>query len=95
MPASHYSWRDELLVFNVYLQPQASQNKLVGLYGNAVKITLTSPATGNLANKQLIQFLATLFQVKKTDVTLLSGQQSRRKRLSVSGPSQFPSIFSK
>jgi len=92
--AAHYLWQDDTLIFNVYLQPKASRNVLIGLHDNAVKISLTSPPVDGKANKQLIQFLAKLFHVKKTDITIISGKHSRQKRISVCKPSQFPEVFS-
>lgn len=92
--ATHYLWRDDTLIFNVYLQPKASRNALIGLHDNAVKISLTSPPVDGKANKQLIQFLAKLFHVKKTDITIISGVHSRQKCISVCKPSQFPEVFS-
>lgn len=91
---THYLWQDNTLFFNVLLQPKASRNALIGIHGNAVKICITSPPVDGKANKQLIQFLSKLFHVKKSDITLVSGEHSRQKRISVCNPSQFPEVFS-
>jgi len=93
MRPDYYTWQGKNLIFNVFLQPRASRNSLVGLHGNAVKIALTAPPVDGEANKQLIQFLSKLFQVKKSDVAIITGERSRRKRVSVCKPSHFPAEF--
>lgn len=93
MQADYYSWREGDLLLNVFLQPRASKNQLVGLHDNAIKISLTSPPVDGEANKQLIQFLAKLFRVKKTSISIVSGEHSRRKRVCVCKPTQWPAEF--
>lgn len=91
----YYTWEGDTLVFNIFLQPRASRNSLVGLHDNAIKIALTAPPVDGKANKQLIYFLSSLFGVKKSDIDIISGEHSRRKRISVCKPSQFPANFFK
>lgn len=90
MPFEYYLWDKEDLVFYVFLQPRASRNALLGVHGNAVKISLMSPPVGGQANKQLIQYLSTLFRVKKSHVSIVSGAHSRHKRVRVCAPSRLP-----
>lgn len=91
----YYQWEGEKLTFNVFLQPRASRSSLVGLHDNAIKIALTAPPVDGEANKQLIQFLSKLFRVKKSAISIVSGEHSRHKRVSVCEPSQFPKDFFK
>lgn len=86
----YYSWKDGCLIFNVYLQPRASRNSLVGLHDNAIKIALTAPPVDGKANKQLILFLSTLFDVKKSDIEIINGKHSRQKRIRVRQSSRSP-----
>ncbi len=95
MSSDYYSWQGDTLTFNVFLQPRASRNALLGLHDNAVKIALTSPPVDGEANKQLIQFLGKLFRVKKSSIAIISGERNRRKRISVCQPSQWPEGFFK
>jgi len=90
MPSEYYCWEGSTLTFNVFLQPQASRNALLGLHDNAVKIALTSPPVDGAANKQLILFLSTLFKVKKANIAIISGEKNRRKRVLVQQPLQLP-----
>ena len=42
------------------------------------------------ANAHLLAFLAAAFGVAKSQVSLLSGQQSRQKRVRIQAPSKLP-----
>ena len=95
MLPDYYTWQDKNLIFNVFLQPRASRNSLVGLHDNAIKIALNAPPVDGEANKQLVQYLSKLFRVKKSDITIVAGERGRRKRVSVCKPSQIPADFFK
>lgn len=71
------------VVLRVHLQPRASRNRLVGLHGQALKITLTAPPVEGAANDALLTFLATLLHVPRSAVSLLSGTKSREKQVLV------------
>ena len=72
----------ELLVL---VQPRASRSKVVGEHDGRLKIALAAPPVDGEANAALIELLAGLFNVRKSDVTLLEGQTGRRKRVQVVG----------
>jgi len=69
------------LVLNLYVQPRASQNRLAGLHGSAVKLCVTAPAVENKANEAVIQFVAGLFGIPKSAVSIKSGRQARNKKV--------------
>jgi hypothetical protein len=71
------------LIFNIRVQPRASQNRVVGLYGDALKINLTAPPVDNAANKACGAFLADLLSVPKSAVSILSGQTGRNKQVMI------------
>ncbi len=70
---------------SIHVQPKASRTRIVGLHGDAVKLCITSPPVDGKANAAVIQFLAKLFKIPKTAVTLASGVASRDKRLILAG----------
>ena len=78
-----YYWKNDHLILNIYVQPNAKKNEVVGCYDDALKIRIQSPAVDGKANEALIKFLAGLFDVSKTEVIILRGQQSRKKQVSV------------
>ena len=73
----------EGLVFTIRVQPRASANRVVGPYGDALKVMLTAPPVDNAANKACCEFLAKELSVTKSSVTLQAGQKGRNKRILV------------
>jgi uncharacterized protein len=73
------------VTINVYVQPRASKNAVVGLQGDELKLRLTSPPVEGAANKLCREFLAKLLGVAKGQVSLVAGDKSRHKRLLVRG----------
>jgi hypothetical protein len=71
------------VVLHLHIQPRASRDRVVGLHGEALKIALTAPPVEGAANAALFTFLATLLQVPRTSVSLVSGEKSREKRVLV------------
>ncbi|MEJ2200487.1 MAG: DUF167 family protein [Desulfuromonadaceae bacterium] len=73
------------VVLNVYVQPRASRNELVGVQGEELKVRLTSPPVDGEANRLCREYFAKLLRVSKSSVELVSGERSRHKRLLVAG----------
>ena len=71
------------VVLQVYIQPRATRDRLVGLHGESLKIALMAPAIKNAANTALVAFLAELLQVPRSAVFLVAGAKSREKRLHI------------
>jgi uncharacterized protein (TIGR00251 family) len=69
-------------------QPRASKNKIAGVLGGRLKITLTAPPVDNSANDGLIVFLAKKLGVPKSSVEIVSGQTGKKKLLRVLGVSK-------
>lgn len=77
--------RDGTVLIRVYVQPKASRNAVVGIHDGAVKIAVTSPPVDGKANQAVAVFLAKTLGVAKRDVTLNTGQSSRRKVFQITG----------
>jgi uncharacterized protein (TIGR00251 family) len=71
------------LLIDVRVQPKSSQNAVVGIHGEALKIKLNAPPVEGKANKALIQLMAKLLGCPKSAVEIVSGQAGRSKRLLV------------
>lgn len=85
-----YSWRGETLLLNLHLQPGASRIGFAGLHGERLKVRISAPPVDGKANSLLLAFLADAFAVSKQQVSLLSGQTSRQKRIAIHAPQQLP-----
>ena len=69
----------------VHVQPKASRDGVCGQHGDSLKVAITSPPVDGKANIYLTRYLAELFGVARRDVTLQSGQTSRKKTFRISG----------
>lgn len=87
---SHFRWDGEDLLLECHLQPKASRDEFAGLHGDRLKIRLTAPPVDGKANAQLLAFLASVFAVSKSQVSLESGLQSRQKRVRIKQPRTLP-----
>ncbi len=65
-------------------------HELVGPHGDRLKVRVTAPPVYGKANEHLIRFLAKRFAVAKSQLTLLSGESGRDKRISITNPTQLP-----
>ena len=78
--------KDGTVLLTVHVQPKASRARVAGLFGDeAVKICITAPPVDGKANEALIRFLAALFKLPKSAVTLEAGQQGRTKQFRLTG----------
>ncbi len=71
--------------FAVKIHPRAKKNAITGEFGDALKLSLTSPPIDGRANQACIEFFAKLLMVARSSVTIASGQTSRQKVIRVTG----------
>jgi uncharacterized protein (TIGR00251 family) len=67
------------LILKIKVEPRSSRAGIVGPYGDALKVKLTSPPVEGKANKELVELLAKEFSVRKNDIEIISGQSSKNK----------------
>lgn len=85
-----FSYRGADLLLQLYVQPKASRDQIVGLHGDAIKIAITAPPIEGKANSHVQKLLATLFAVSKSQVELVKGDISRHKQVLIKAPFQIP-----
>lgn len=88
--AGAWHWENGDLLLNVQVQPRARRDEIAGLYGEALKIRITSPPVDGKANERLQHFLAGTFGVARSGVELLAGETGRRKRFRIRAPTRLP-----
>lgn len=76
---------DDALQFAVKAVPGASRDRIVGLYGEALKVQVAAPAEGGKANARILEVLAATLGLPTRDVVLQSGAASPRKVVAVRG----------
>ncbi|MDI3324645.1 DUF167 family protein [Pontibacterium granulatum] len=89
----YYQWQNKDLILSCHLQPKATKDEIVGLHGDSLKIRITAPPIDGRANTHLIKFLAKTFGVTKRDITILSGELGRQKRIKIKQPTKIPDIL--
>jgi len=71
--------------FSVRVVPRSSRNQIVGVEGGALKIKLTAPPVEGAANSALIEFVAEWLGVRRSAVSIVSGDKARNKIVRVTG----------
>src|SRR5688572_25606116 len=71
-------------VIRLHVQPGAGRTAVVGRHGDAVKVRVAAPPEGGRANDAVVVLIAATFDVKLAQVSLISGQASRAKRVQIS-----------
>jgi hypothetical protein len=65
--------------FRIHVQPRASQDEIVGRFGEAIKVRLTAPPVEGAANKALVELLAECLGIPKGQIQIVRGQRARKK----------------
>ncbi|HJR46057.1 MAG TPA: DUF167 domain-containing protein [Actinomycetota bacterium] len=69
---------------DVYVQPGAARGGLVGLHGESLKLKVQAPAQDDKANRAVLELLATVLDLPRDRLEIVSGHKSRRKRILLS-----------
>ncbi|MDO9463671.1 MAG: DUF167 domain-containing protein [Deltaproteobacteria bacterium] len=75
------------VLLRVYVQPKASREGISGYHGDALKIRLKAPPVEGEANAACIRFLASLFGLPQTNLSIKTGHKSRLKLIEMEGVS--------
>lgn len=88
--AAWYRWQGADLDLRVRVQAGASGDGIAGIDTDAVRIRVQAPPVEGRANGRLCVFLARLFGVPKSRVSIARGLHSRTKRVRVAQPGRLP-----
>jgi uncharacterized protein len=72
-------------VLEVLVQPRASRSRVVGEHDGRLKIQLAAPPVDGEANAALVELLAELLSVRRSDIAIVRGESGRRKTVRVAG----------
>jgi hypothetical protein len=78
----------EGIFFLVKVIPGSRKNQIVGIEETHVKIRIKGAPEKGKANKELIKFLAKIFDIGSSRVEIRSGETSKTKRIFLSGISE-------
>ncbi len=85
-----WSERDGAITVSVRVQPGARRSEVQDASGEQLRIRLAAPPVDGKANAELQRFLADLFGVRRSAVTLLRGERSRDKVARIEGVTSVP-----
>ena len=71
------------MILKVRVVPRSSRSAVLEVNGGALRAYVTRPAHDGQANAQLLELLADYLKVKKYQLTIVSGEKSRDKRIAV------------
>jgi uncharacterized protein (TIGR00251 family) len=72
-------------LLRVRINPRSSHSRITGWQDGVLSIKLTAPPVEGAANKAAIEFLADQLGIKKSQITLVSGQTARDKTFEIAG----------
>lgn len=76
---------DDAVVLSLHVQPGAGRSAVVGRHGDALKVRVAAVPEGGRANAACGRLLAETFAIEAGQVSLVSGESSRQKRVRISG----------
>ena len=72
-------------VLSLTVSPRSAVNRLEVEDNGSLRVRLTAPPVDGAANSALLKFLASVLDVPRSRISVLSGAQSRQKRILVEG----------
>lgn len=77
-------------ILKIYVQPGASKNEIVGLYGDPprLKIKIKAPPVDGEANLEVIAFISKTLGISKARIQLQKGLTARQKDLLIDLPAE-------
>jgi uncharacterized protein (TIGR00251 family) len=73
------------VIISVRVVPRAGKSGLAGTRSDALIVRLQAPPVEGAANLELVRVMASILDVPKRAVSIVSGERSRMKRVHVSG----------
>ena len=79
------SARPPVSLLSIRVVPRAPRTKVDGERAGAILVRLAAPPVDGAANDALVAFLAAALRLPRRQVTIVSGEKSRDKRVRVEG----------
>lgn len=77
--------RDEQPHLRVRVVPGASRDRIIGLHGPALRVSVSAPPEKGQANRAVCRLIARTLDLRPASVTLTAGETSRDKTLKIEG----------
>ncbi|CAG8474218.1 1396_t:CDS:2 [Ambispora leptoticha] len=73
------------LKISLLVKPGAKESRVSDISEDYIGVQIAAPPRDGEANKEIVSFLAQVFQTRKTDISIMSGMKSREKVVRVDG----------
>jgi len=81
----NFTESEDQLIFPIRVVPRASKSEIVGEVDGSLKVRISAPPVDGAANDEVVKILAKAFGVAKSNVSIISGETSKTKRIRVIG----------
>jgi uncharacterized protein (TIGR00251 family) len=78
----------EAVMIDALVHPRASRDAIEGVHDEALKLKVKAPPVDDRANRAVERLLAGLLDLPRSNVAVVGGHSSRRKRIAISGASR-------
>lgn len=86
-------WEGNVLVLNILGRPRAKRNAIGKVVGKRLEIHVAENPVRGKATAHLVKFLAEVFQVPKSAITVVYGVYNVNKQVRITAPQQLPSVI--
>jgi uncharacterized protein (TIGR00251 family) len=90
---SFFAWEGDTLIVNILGKPAASKDAIGKPKGTQLKVSVTAAPQNGRATDHMVRFLAPLFGVAVSDITVVFGQENVNKQLRIHAPKKLPAVF--
>jgi uncharacterized protein len=90
---SFYTWDGDTLVVNILGKPSSKRDAIGKPLGTQLKVSVTASPEGGRATDHMVRFLAPLFGVSVSAITVVFGQTNVNKQLRIKAPTKLPDVF--
>ena len=77
-----------MVSLSIKVVPGASRDRVVGRYGDAIKVQVSAPPEGGKANQAVVQLIAAALGVRPNEVQIAKGHARSRKVVQIDGLTQ-------
>lgn len=80
-------WKEtpEGIILSVKISPKASRSEVVGEEGEELKLRIAAVPEKGKANAEIIRLLSKKLKIGRSQITILTGETSRHKKLLLRG----------
>ena len=77
-----------MATLSIKVVPGASRDRVVGRYGDAIKVQVSAPPEGGKANQAVVEVIAAALGIRVNQVRIAKGHSQSRKIVQIEGLAQ-------